>query len=157
MRGLYPRQWAVLLIFLKCFSYILQSTYICNFFPWSGDGAQDLVFTGQDLYLQATPAPLMFALYLFFFNDFPLLQRSALASDFFSDLHSSAAFTVSHFVPLPGCLEEVVVSSLTASHSAASKAHSSHRAVAPIALGFRELNNLPFLAVLPRFIRSYEF
>lgn len=67
VRGLYPRQWAVLLIFLKCFSYILQSTYICNFFPWSGDGAQDLVFTGQDLYLQATPAPLMFALYLFFF------------------------------------------------------------------------------------------
>lgn len=97
--------------------------------------------------------PLTFALYLsfffFFFNDFPLLQLSALASDSFSDLHSSAAFPVSHLVPLPGCLEKAVVSSPTASHPAASTVHSSHRAVAPVALGFRELSNLPFLDVQP--------
>lgn len=49
------------------FFLILQITYICNFFSWSGDGAQDLVFTGQDLSLRTTPVPLTFALYLSFF------------------------------------------------------------------------------------------
>lgn len=144
------------------FFLILQITYICNFFSWSGDGTQDLVFTGQDLSLRATPVPLMFALYLFFFFFFLMIflfcnVLHSLASDSFSDLHSSAAFPVSHLVPLPGCLEEAVVSSPTASHPAASTVHSSHRAVAPVALGFRELSNLPFLDVLPRFIKSYEF